>query len=202
MNLALFDFDGTITRSDSWMPFLKFAVPPLKLVVGQGLLLPVLVGYKLGAVPPTRARAAASMVAFRGERAATIRERGAEYASEALPGSLRSEALERVAWHRERGDHIVVVSASLDVYLAPWCRTHGVDLICTELEERAGRLTGRLVGGDCTGAEKARRVKERYELARYESVYAYGDTIEDREMLECAHVKYYRGRAISSVSDI
>ncbi len=33
MNLALFDFDGTITSNDTWTPFMHFAVRPSRLAV-------------------------------------------------------------------------------------------------------------------------------------------------------------------------
>ena len=59
-----------------------------------------------------------------------------------------------------------------------------------------GRLTGRYRGADCSGAEKARRIKERYDLTRYPIVYAYGDTEEDREMLALAHERYYRWKPV------
>jgi HAD superfamily phosphoserine phosphatase-like hydrolase len=101
-------------------------------------------------------------------------------------------ALDRIEWHKQQGDEIVVVSASLDVYLEHWCRSIGVGVICTELEDAAGTLTGRYIKGDCAGAEKVRRIRARYDLNRFSRIYAYGDSEDDREMLEIAHEKYYR----------
>jgi phosphoserine phosphatase len=37
-------------------------------------------------------------------------------------------------------------------------------------------------------------------LSRYPVIYAYGDTSDDREMLELAHRKFYRGREIQDWS--
>lgn len=202
MDLALFDFDGTITSADSWTPFMRFAVPPRRLAAGQALLLPVVAAYRLGAVSASRGRMIAARVAFQGEPAAAIRRKGVEYASERLPAVVRAEALERIEWHRARRDRIVVVSASLDVYLEPWCEAHGLELICTVLEEREGRLTGRYVQGDCCGAEKARRIRNRYDFSQYGTVFAYGDSGEDREMLECAHRMFYRWKPISSWAEV
>ncbi len=105
---------------------------------------------------------------------------------------LRPVALERIEWHQSQGDRVVVVSGSLDVYLGPWCHKRGLECICTTLEERGGIMTGEYLDGDCVGPEKARRILERYDLGRYEVVYAYGDTSEDQEMLDLAHRKYYR----------
>src|SRR5580765_7966030 len=143
MNLALFDFDGTITSSDTWTPFMRFAVRPARLLVGQVLLAPVVVGHRLGMITASRGREMAARVAFQGEEAAAMHQLGAEYATTALPAALRQSAQERIEWHKAQGDEVVVVSASLDVYLGPWCERQGLDCICTTLEERGGRLTGR-----------------------------------------------------------
>jgi HAD superfamily hydrolase (TIGR01490 family) len=187
MNLALFDFDGTITDRDTYTPFLRYAARPTRLALGRVVLMPVGAGYKTGLLPAARARAAASWVAFRGERADDVRARGERYARTALPSALRPHALERIRQHQAEGDTVVVVSASLNVYLEPWATAHGVHVICTTLEERDGRLTGRYVGGDCSGEEKLVRIQRRYDLSRYERIHAYGDTDEDREILSIAH---------------
>ena len=202
MNLALFDFDGTITRNDTWTEFLRFSATPQRIVVASVLLSPLIVGYKLRWISARKARPIVARFAFHGKRAAAVRDLGQKYASEVLPGVIRRRALARIEWHKRQGDAVVVVSASLDVYLTYWCRSIGVDAICTELEEDSGRFTGRYVGGECCGAEKVRRIRERYDLSRYSIIYAYGDTDEDREMLELAHEKYYRWEKVAEPASL
>ena len=126
-----------------------------------------------------------------------IQALGRRYARERLPRVLRPEAMARIAWHRSRGDRIVVVSASLDAYLVPWCRAQGLELICSELEVHGDRLTGGYRGGDCTGAAKAARVRGWLRLDDYRRVHAYGDTSEDRELLALAHHPVFRWRGMS-----
>src|SRR5688572_30206630 len=202
MDLALFDFDGTITRTDTWTPFMERAVRPARILVGRVVLSPIVIGYRLGVVSASSARRIAARVGFGGEDAAKMRRLGLEYAADVLPGKVRPSALERIAWHQERGDQVAIVSASLDLYLAPWAASRGLDCICATLEERGGRLTGRYLGGDCCGREKVRRIRGRYDLGRYDTVYAYGDSGEDREMLEIAHRKYYRWKEISAWDEV
>lgn len=105
------------------------------------------------------------MAAFRGQDAERVKALGERYAREVLPVLVRPVAADRIQWHKDRGDRVAVVSASLDAYLHPWCRTAGLDVICTVLEVRGDRLTGRYVDGDCCGREKARRISERYAFA-------------------------------------
>jgi len=181
---------------------MRFAVGPARMLVGQVLLSPVIAGYRLGLVSASRGRQMAARIGFQGRQAAALRQLGVEYAATVLPALVRQSALERIEWHQSQRDAVVIVSASLNVYLGPWCERRGVDYICTTLEERSGRLTGRCVEGDCSGAEKVRRIVQRYQLARYPVVYAYGDSGEDREMLALAHKKYYRWREISSWDDV
>ena len=56
MNLALFDFDGTITKNDSLIKFIRFAVGDLKFVFGLFILSPVLLAYKIKLIPNFKAK--------------------------------------------------------------------------------------------------------------------------------------------------
>lgn len=194
MDLALFDFDGTITVRDTMPDFMHAAVRRHRLVSGWILLLPVYVGYRAGIVSGSIIRAAICMLGFRGVPAEEVDAHGRRFAREVLPSVLREEAMARIAWHRARGDRVVVVSGGLDVYLEHWAREHGVELLCSSLERRGGRLTGRYRGRQCVRAEKARLVRARYPLADFGRVFAYGDTPEDRELLALAHERWYRWR--------
>jgi phosphatidylglycerophosphatase C len=193
VNLALFDFDGTLTTQDSFTKFLRYATRPIRIAAGSALLSPVIVGYKMGLLSAAVARPIVSGFAFRAERASRVRELGERFAGEVLPTLLREGSMERVAWHQAQGDRVVVVSASLDAYLEPWCRERGLELICTQLEEKAGFLTGRYLRGDCAGEGKVALVRERYDLAEYAVIFAYGDSPDDAPMLGLAHRRFYQG---------
>ncbi len=198
--LALFDFDGTITFEDSFAPFLYRAVNPLRLRLGAVALSPMIAAYKFGWLPNTYIRAAVVRAGLSGRRHSEIQRHGEAYAREVLPHIIRDEARERLQWHRDRGHTVVVVSASLDAYLEPWCKQQHCELICTQLEVTASKIvTGRYVDGDCTGLEKARRVAQRFELSRYARIFAYGDTREDRDLLQLAHERVYRWQSISGL---
>ncbi len=196
-SLALFDFDGTVTATDSFVPFIKRAVSPTRQVLAGVVLLPIIVAYKLGLVSASRTRSTIVSFGLRGRREEEIRAVGEAYASEVLSTTLRSKAMERIEWHRSQSDDIVVVSAALNVYLEEWCRFNNLAVICTQLESSGGILTGRYVGGDCTGQEKARRLREKYDIKKYKMVYAYGDTSEDDDLLSLADKKFYRWQEIS-----
>ena len=197
MNLALFDFDGTITTREMFPDFMRFAVTPRRLAIGKVALAPLVVGYRMGMVPGNMVRSSIVHFGFRGVAEATVRQAGAVFAQTLLSGVVRPQAAERIRWHQTRGDRVVVVSGSLDFYLAPWCQTQGVDLLCSRLETIDGRLTGRYAGEQCVGEVKASLVRAHYDLGAFENVYAYGDTHEDLQMLALADKKYFRWQEAS-----
>ena len=195
--LALFDFDGTITTVDTFTPFVRQCAGRWRKLFGALALSPLIAAYKLGLVGGSPLRVAIAYICFRGRRVEDVRRLGARYAA-TLDAVVRGEMLEQIRAHRASGATVVVVSASLDVYLRDFCERMGADLIATELEVRDGVLTGRYRNGDCTGEEKARRVRERYDLARYGLVYAYGDTAEDEALLRLAARRFFRGRELTA----
>ncbi|WP_233198608.1 MULTISPECIES: HAD-IB family hydrolase [Luteimonas] len=192
-DLALFDFDGTITTRETFPDFLHRAIPPRRKTLGLLLFAPLVVGYRLGLVPVHALRAALVRYAFRGVARAHVDAAGAAFASDVLPSLVRPEMQARIDWHRARGDTVVVVSGGFDVYVGPWCAAQGVDWLCSSLADRAGRLTGRYAGAQCVADEKVRRVSARYDLSRYAAVHAYGDTHEDLALLALADHATWRG---------
>ena len=76
MNLALFDFDGTITTRETFPDFMRHAVAPRRLAIGKVLLAPLVIGYRFGFVPGRVIRAIVVRAGFSGRREADIREAG------------------------------------------------------------------------------------------------------------------------------
>lgn len=197
MNLALFDFDGTITTREMLPDFFRAVIPRRRRLLGQLLLAPLIVGYKLGLVSGVSVRSAIVLVGMKGLSVAQYQTCGLAFARDVLPGVLRPEAMARIRWHQEQGDRVVIVSGAFDVYLAHWCQQHRVELICSALESHQGRLTGRYLGQQCVRQEKAIRVQTTCNPSAYASIYAYGDTPEDADLLALADHKFYQGKPIA-----
>ena len=73
MNIALFDFDGTITFGDTWTPFMRLSVKPARQALGRFALMPAYTKYKCGMVPVDRVRESAIRLGLSGERATDVR---------------------------------------------------------------------------------------------------------------------------------
>lgn len=195
MQLALFDFDGTITYGDSFIPFLRLAAGRARTVAALAALAPLIAGYRSGWVGGSLMRQAVALAVLSGCSEERIRKLGSRFHLETLRRSVRPQAEQRLSWHLANGHEVYVVSASLDFYLEPWCKERGIGLICNRIQTRAGRLTGFYEGTDCCGPEKAKRVQQRLALHRFSKIYAYGDTADDDELLALAQERSRQWKA-------
>jgi phosphatidylglycerophosphatase C len=183
--VAAFDVDGTLVGGDSLGPFLtrllgrrNFA----RVLTGSG---PAMVAaYRRAGRDAAKAELLVRAVA--GVPVATAHQEGARYGQE-LARRVRPSMRQRLEWHRAQGHQLIVVSASLDLYLEPFGRSLGFDhVIATRLEAAdGGHLTGHLLGPNVRGPEKAARLQEALGLDPVE-LWAYGDSAGDREMLAMA----------------
>lgn len=129
---------------------------------------------------------------FLGESVDRLREIGRLHATEIL-NLVRPAARRRIEWHKSRGDRLVMVSASLSLYLEPVAQVLGFDdLLCTRPSVNHRIFDGGLVGKNCRGPEKVQLLSSLLgNLEKYD-LYAYGDSVGDREMLEVANHAYFR----------
>ncbi|CAD0358010.1 HAD family hydrolase [Xanthomonas sp. WHRI 8391] len=195
MQLALFDFDHTITTCDTYARFLRKVATPAQLAAARWQVGPWVLGYRVGLISAQALRARVTRLVFSARSLEEMTMHGAAYARNELPGMLRTNMMQRIDWHQAQGHEVVVVSGSLDLYLQPWCAQHDLSLICNRLEHHAGVLSGRYANGDC-GPHKATQIRLRYDLSQYECVHAYGDSREDTPMLALAQQRWYRGNLL------
>ena len=190
--LALFDFDHTISHKDSFLAFLLFSVNFIKLFFTMLVLSPVILAYLLKIINNEKAKSIVVSFLYRGWTAERFELMGREFTDKVLPKIVMQSATDRIQWHKNNGHTVYVVSASVDIWLRHWCSARDIGLICTKLEMKDNRFTGRFLTPNCYGPEKEKRIKAEINLAEYDYIYAYGDSRGDREMLAMADEPFYR----------
>ncbi len=190
--LAFFDFDGTITTKDSLADFIRFAAGRFHFYKGLLLLSPMLLSYKLGVIPNTDAKERLISHFFKGWDAAEFQKVADDYSKNRLDKIVLPQALEKISWHQRQGHKVVIVSASMDSWLMAWCRKYRLDLISTRLEIKNRKLTGKFATKNCHGMEKVKRIKREFNLSEFDTIYAYGNSRGDKEMLAIATQPHYR----------
>ena len=195
--VVLFDFDGTLTRHDTLIPFLYHLSGPWRFAWCMLWSLPVLGAYALGWMRNDVAKQRMLGHFLAGRQLAELEQAGQDFAAQALDGMLRPQGMAKLHEHLAAGDCCVLVSASLDVWLQPWAQRHGVQaLISSRLEtDPAGRVNGRLWQGNCHGEDKVRRVQAWLQGRDAVITHAYSDSRVDLPMLALARQGYlWRGK--------
>ncbi len=90
MNLALFDFDGTISTCDTFTPFIKKVVPHAKLRLGYLLLLPSILAYRAGVLSGSAIRQQVVFFGLKGLSKSYLDELGKVHAAEFLTTVIRT----------------------------------------------------------------------------------------------------------------
>ena len=192
MTIALFDFDGTITTKDSLAEFIKFAVGKQDYYLGLLKISPILMAYILKIIPNYRAKEKMISHFFKGYPSDTFNEIAQIYSLNEIDKIVRTQAIEKIQWHKNNGHKVVIVSASMENWLVAWCKQHELELIATGLEIKDSKLTGKFSTKNCYGKEKLRRVQKKYDLSDFDEIYAYGDSSGDKNLLEVANHSFYK----------
>lgn len=207
-SVAAFDFDGTLTRGDSLVPFLARGLgwPRLALALAQSS--PWLLAYALRVAPNHVAKARLLDVTLRDRSLAELGEWTRQWLTLDLPDQWTPWALAQLQAHQQAGRRCVMVSASPDIYLTRVAEQLGFDaVICTEMEVRGrgadAHLTGRMRTPNCHGEQKVVRLQAwlNQQLGTSSVAYrvhsAYGDTSGDWPMLALAEQPWYRGKRMA-----
>lgn len=191
-SLAFFDVDGTLTTSDTMFVYTRMAAGLPRLVLALLLTSPWLVAMKLGLADRGATKARLLRHALAGRTRGELESAARRFARETMPTILRPRGRDAIVSHQNNGHRVVLVSASVDLWLAPWAELMGVELVCTQAAWVGDRFVG-LASPNCRGAEKPRRIEQAVGTLPEDAVtIAYGDSSGDTEMLAWATEGHFR----------
>jgi phosphatidylglycerophosphatase C len=191
--LAIFDLDGTLSRRDTFVPFVfgLLARHPARWPRIALLLIPAL-RYLLRRLDRGGLKGAILHCLFGGMSRETVTSWARQYASSVVPERMFAEAVAAFRAHLASGDHVVVLSASPDVFVPEIGRLLGAhEVICSEVRWAADRLDGRLAGPNRRDHEKARVLQSLRVRMPELPVIAYGNSTADLvHMYHCEQAVY------------
>ena len=190
--IAFFDFDGTITTHDTMLELAKFYKGKKAFYKGMLFLMPALVAMKLKIVSNAEVKQKLLKLFFEGMPANEFQSICNQFLQQRLPQLIRPKAVQMIQQLKKENTTIVVVSASADNWVKPWCDQMAIHFIGSCLEVVDGKVTGNLNGPNCNHLEKVNRIKANYRLSDYKEIYCYGDTKGDKPMLGLATHSFYK----------
>lgn len=194
-----FDFDGTLTTSDTLLEFIKYAKGRGRFLIVFLMYSPLLVLMKLHLYPNWKAKQQIFAHLFAGMRIEKFDALCRGFAEESQH-LLRPKGITLMHEALVAGAQVFIVSASIDNWVRPFFdirNLKGVQVLGTQIEVEDGKLTGNFKSNNCYGKEKVHRIAEvlkSFERSEYE-IEAFGDSRGDKEMLAFAdkgHFKPFR----------
>lgn len=190
--LSVFDFDGTLTRHDSFVPFLRFAFGKQRF--NRQILRLALPSLEYLARRMDRDQLKAQLIRtfLTGVEATWVQQQAEAFCRRSWSRLMRPNGLQAVADELRSGARVTLCSASPALVLQPFATRLGVQLIGTELEVVDGVLTGHITGGNCRCQNKVLRLETVYGPLSQYRVRAWGDTRGDHELLAAAQDPHWR----------
>jgi HAD superfamily hydrolase (TIGR01490 family) len=190
--IAVFDFDGTITRKDTLLEFIKFSKGYWQFHFGFLLFSPLLVVMRLKMYSNEKVKQRLFSYFYKNISIDQFNYWGNEFIAE-IDKTVRSKALNALKSHIENGDEIIIISASVENWIKPWAKKTGINtVLATKIEtDKNGLLTGKFSTKNCYGQEKINRLLEIYPCRKDYKIIVYGDSCGDKELMDFSDEKYY-----------
>ncbi|ETV16602.1 TPA: HAD-IB family phosphatase [Pseudomonas aeruginosa] len=190
--LSVFDFDGTLTYRDSFVPFLRFAFGNRVFFRRMLRMAGPSLAYLCRRIGRDDLKARLIATFLTDVPVHVLEERALAYQNRFWETLMRPHALTAVADQVSSGSTVTICSASPSLLLRPFAEKLGVHLIATELEVVDGVLTGRIVGRNCRRDEKVCRLERHYGPLTQYSLRAWGDSRGDTELLAAALERFWK----------
>ncbi len=190
--LFLFDFDGTLTNKDTLFDFLQFSFPS-KFKGAFIRFIPLFLLAKLKMIKGSKTKEKFISYFLKGKKRTEIEKLGQNYFEARKETIFRTKAKEYIK-NLAHEENKYIVTASLDIWIKPFAKYLEFRLISTEAEFKDGIFTGKFLTLNCNYKEKVVRVIREIQLARFNEVYAFGDSKGDKYLLKLAthpHFKYF-----------
>ena len=185
--LAVFDFDGTITHKDTLLEFIKFSKGKIWFYFGFLIFSPLLIAMKLKMCPNWKVKQRLFSWFFKGVSIKQFNQWGKTFRAE-IDKNLRHEIMTAIKSHKEDGDKIIIISASIENWITPWAEKAGIDtVLATKIAiDQNGLLTGKFSTKNCYGQEKVNRLLAEFPNREDYKLIVYGNSRGDQELIQLA----------------
>jgi HAD superfamily hydrolase (TIGR01490 family) len=190
MEAAFFDLDGTIVNLATERVFCrKLYREGLVSLTDLCRVAFVYFKYEIGIVKGYADIKRDLVMAIVKDRSAPeFARRATRFLDECIKPNISRQAIAEINLHQRAGRKVYIISSTLDCIVDPIVDFLGTgERYATRLEVEDGRFTGRIQGEVIYGTRKAILVKEIASAGGIDlnESFAYGDSIQDAEMLRC-----------------
>ncbi len=187
--LAIFDVDFTLTRKETLLQFFKFLIKDDKKnlrFIPRALFSGIMYGIKVYDEKMVK-QSFLKFIDGIDEKSLQILVK--KYYDEVLSKILYKDSIDMIRKLKDEGCKVFLISASPEFYLKELYNIKEVDVIIgTRFSINQGKFERKMVGENCKGEEKVRRLKEYLNEHNievdYKNSYMFSDSLSDKPLLD------------------
>jgi phosphatidylglycerophosphatase C len=190
--LVFFDLDGTISRRDTLFGYVAgFARRhPLRMPRFMAAL-PALIGYALGVRDRGYLKGALLHAVMGGALRRDVQAWTDEYVPMLIERGIFDEARAAIRKHRDAGDHLVLMTATVDLYVPELAQALRFDAyLCSHVTWSEDRLEGWLASPNMRDEEKAAALRRTVAKFPGRRLVGYGNSTPDLPHLKLVDQAY------------
>ncbi|WP_458629087.1 HAD-IB family hydrolase [Winogradskyella sp. PC D3.3] len=191
--IAAFDFDGTLTKKDSFVEFIKFSKGRFRFYLNLPFIGVVWYLSKLKLIKTHYAKEFIFSSFFKGISLIEFDKYCVDFISE-IDKNLRDDAKTVIQSHLIQHNDVLIVSASIENWIRPWAMANGINtIVATKVEiDSSGKLTGKFASENCIGKEKVNRLLSVFPDRESYYLTVYGDSNGDKALMRLADKVFWR----------
>lgn len=189
--LVLFDFDGTLSKKDTFFQFIYFSKSfwQANMILAKNAIFIFLYLIRQRSAEELKIKLLSDF--FIGKSETELNKLGNEFCEEFFSTKgFNQSTLAKLYQYKKDGAAIFVVTASVGIWMHPICAKLDVNVLCTEVLFENGIFTGKLATKNCNGIEKANRIKSEIDLSNFSHIIAYGNSKGDEAMFKLSNKSY------------
>lgn len=193
MKVYAFDFDGTLTKKDTFLAFIEYAKGYGKTFWGFFLFSPILILMKLRLFPNRKAKQMVFSWFFKGMNINEFNQICHEFADR-NQRIIRTGGWDTIRKALANGEQVIIITASIENWVKPFFKEFGnqIKVEGTKIDVRINQITGQFLTQNCYGVEKTKRLKEVFPYRQAYELIAFGDSDGDRYLLNEADESHYK----------
>ena len=182
---VIFDLDGTLTKRDTYIQFLAFCLKEVGLRTFSVVFLPFYaLLHMCFIINNERLKEIFLKKMLSGMTLDELIPIIEKYINKLFIKGLNKPVVEKLNEHLMEGHKVILATASFNLYTLKLAEKFGIKhVVCTMAEVVDGVLTGRIIGRNCHGQEKVRRIEEILSQSELSSSMFYTDHHSDLPLL-------------------
>lgn len=190
--IVAFDFDGTLTKNDSFLKFIVFCRGKTTLYLSAFYIGFIWSLFRFKLIKSHTAKQIIFSYFFKGMHITKFNA-FCEAFSKEIDAMLREGAVTHIKDCLAQDNQLTIVSASIENWIKPWALKHNIEtVIATKIEVDAqGLITGKFNSLNCVSEEKVNRFLKLFPNREKYRLIVFGDSEGDRELMNLADESFF-----------